>query len=50
MTYASASIFHAWCLNQSTQLDLAGGCNTVIPRDFVVWGVFDQLILDAAQA
>jgi len=23
---------------QNQQLDLAGGCNAVIPRDFVVWG------------
>jgi hypothetical protein len=23
---------------QNQQLDLAGGCNAIIPRDFVVWG------------
>src|SRR6267143_1204391 len=28
----------AWISQQNQQLDLAGGCNAMIPRDFVVWG------------
>jgi hypothetical protein len=27
-----------WISQQNQQLDLAGGCNAINPRDFVVWG------------
>jgi len=31
-------VFGFEIIQQNQQLDLAGGCNAIIPQDFVVWG------------